>query len=135
MECVCSTLAEIHSVSSLALDSFVQHILRCFLCTFWHGRRLINTCRGTCCFFAGTLGIRSALIEIYFVPWLQQRGLVDTSSVPFSLLTDMGFVRSRQVEVHYMGMVNTCRDAFFVLSVFCKRFRDSFCVLAGMGED
>jgi hypothetical protein len=42
-----STHIDIHFVSALALDGFVQHMLRYILCPHLHGMDLVNTFRST----------------------------------------------------------------------------------------
>jgi hypothetical protein len=60
-----TTHFEMHFVSSLAVEGFDQHMLRCILCPRWHGKGLVNRCCYTFCVVAGMGWVWSTHVEIH----------------------------------------------------------------------
>ena len=135
------TQVEIHFMCSPASDGFGQPMLGCILCHRWHGIGLDNTSWDTYYVLAAMVGVWSTLVVIHFVSFLAWKGLVNTSWDVFCVLANMGGVWSTQVEMHsvswlswggvwsthvevylvwvrwhWMGLVNTSWDAFYVLA-------------------
>ena len=136
-----STHAEIHFVSSLASDAFVQYMLRCILCSRWNEIGLVYTYWDKFCVLPAMGGVCSTQVGMHFVSSLtcegfdqlkfrrilchcwQEIGLVNTCWDTFCFFAGTGGIWSTQVEIHFVsslhgrGLIYTSWGTFCLLII------------------
>ena len=74
-------------MSSLVLDGFRQHKLRCFLCPRWHGSVPVNSCSYELGILAGMGCVLATHVAIHYDP------------------AGMGGVLSTHIDINFMSLV------------------------------
>ena len=143
---VWSTQVEMHFVSLLEWDGFVQHLLRCILSPHWPGMSLVSKGWDTFLVLAGMGWISSTHVEILFefslprdvfdhhvlrcilcITW-HRIYMNKTSWVTLCVLADIGWVWSTHVGMHFVSslawevLVNTCWVVWEVFGHHVMRF-------------